>query len=51
VAAGKTDRVVVWQGGEIKDVPLDEVAGHTRGLTPDHSLIQTARDIGICLGD
>jgi ATP-dependent phosphofructokinase / diphosphate-dependent phosphofructokinase len=51
VAAGKTDRVVVWQSGVVTDVPLDDVAGKTRGLTPDHSLIQTAREMGICLGD
>jgi ATP-dependent phosphofructokinase / diphosphate-dependent phosphofructokinase len=51
VAAGKTDRVVVWQSGVVTDVPLDDVAGKTRGLTPNHSLIQTAREMGICLGD
>ena len=51
VAAGQTDRVVVWQSGVVTDVPLDDVAGKTRGLTPDHSLIQTARQMGICLGD
>ena len=51
VATGQTARVVVWQSGEVTDVPLADVAGKTRGLTPDHSLIRTAREMGICLGD
>ena len=51
VAQGKTDRVVTWQRGAVVDVPLNEVAGQTRCLSPDHSMVQTARKMGICLGD
>ena len=51
VATGQIHRVAVWQSGQISDVALYEVAGKTRRLPPDHALIQTAREIGICLGD
>ena len=51
VAAGKTNRFVVWQSGRPTDVALDEVAGKTRALQPDNVLITTARQLGICLGD
>lgn len=48
---GKTNRVVVSERGKIIDVPLDEVAGKTRELKLDGTLITTARQMGICLGD
>jgi ATP-dependent phosphofructokinase / diphosphate-dependent phosphofructokinase len=51
LAKGHSDRVVVWRNGEASDVPLEEVAGKTRALTTDHSLVKTARQLGICFGD
>lgn len=51
VVQGKTNRYVVWQSGKAKDVPLEAVAGKTRGLKIDGQLVQTARRVGICLGD
>ena len=51
IAAGKTNRYVVWQDGKSTDVPLEAVAGKTRGLRPDGMLVGTARRLGICLGD
>ena len=48
---GKTNRVVVSERGKIIDVALDEVAGKTRQLKLDGTLITTARQMGICLGD
>lgn len=51
VAAGKTNRFVVWRNGRPTDVALEKVAGRTRGLKPDGVLITTARRLGICLGD
>lgn len=51
VAEGKTNRVAVWRNGEATDVALADVAGKTRTLTGDHTLIKTARQLGICLGD
>ena len=51
VVEGKTNRYVVWRDGKATDVALDEVAGKTRGLEPDGTLVTTARRLGICLGD
>jgi 6-phosphofructokinase 1 len=51
VVEGKTNRVVVSERGKITDVPLDHVAGQTRALKLDGTLITTARQMGICLGD
>ncbi len=51
IMQGKTDRYVVWQEGRTTDVALAEVAGKTRGLKTDGMLVQTARRLGICLGD
>lgn len=51
VVEGKTNRVVVSERGKIIDVPLDHVAGKTRALKLDGTLITTARQMGICLGD
>jgi 6-phosphofructokinase 1 len=51
IAQGKTNRVVVSQKGKIADVPLEQVAGTTRPLKEDNTLIRTAREMGICLGD
>jgi 6-phosphofructokinase 1 len=51
VAQGKTNHVAVWRQGAATEVPLEDVAGKTRALTMDHTLIKTARDMGICLGD
>jgi ATP-dependent phosphofructokinase / diphosphate-dependent phosphofructokinase len=48
---GKANRYVVWRDGKATDVALDEVAGKTRGLKPDGTLVTTARRLGICLGD
>jgi 6-phosphofructokinase 1 len=51
IAQGKTDRYVVWKFGQLTSVPLDAVAGKTRGLRLDGQLVHTARRVGICLGD
>jgi 6-phosphofructokinase 1 len=51
LAKGESNRIAVWQNGQAKDVPLEDVAGKTRALSPDHPLVLTARQLGICLGD
>lgn len=38
-----------WQTIEL--VPLDEVAGRTKGVPVDGDTVATARELGICLGD
>ena len=47
----RTDRVVVWQHGQVVDVPLSEVAGITRAVDPYGTLANTARGLGIYIGD
>ena len=32
-------------------LPLEEVAGKRRTVPPDHSWVQAARHVGVCLGD
>jgi len=43
--------MVAARGDGVEAVPLEEVAGETRVVPPDHPWIQAARDIGSCLGD
>lgn len=51
IADGKTDRVVVWENGKIVDAALDDVAGTTRALKLDGTMVETARRMGIFIGD
>ena len=51
VAAGRFDRMVAWRDGGVVDVPLAEVAGQTRAVDPHGRVAQTARGLGIYLGD
>ncbi len=50
VARGETGRMVALRGGEIESVPISEVAGKLRLVTPDHPLVNAARSLGISLG-
>jgi 6-phosphofructokinase 1 len=50
VERGQTGCMVALRGGEITSVPLKEVAGRYRKVTPDHPWVRTARAIGVCLG-
>ena len=50
VRGGRFGRMVTLQGDAIASVPLDEVAGRTRNVPPDHALIDAARGIGVMLG-
>jgi 6-phosphofructokinase 1 len=43
--------MVAARGDNTEAVPLDQVAGKRKTVPPDHSWIQTARDIGVCMGD
>ena len=43
--------MVALQNGKIVPVPLSEVAGKLKTVPKDCDVIQTGRDIGICLGD
>jgi phosphofructokinase-like protein len=51
VQAGQFDRMVSWQHNTVTSFPIDEAIKKYRGVDPDSQLIQTARGLGICLGD
>jgi 6-phosphofructokinase 1 len=51
LAQGGRDRMVAWWNRKVIDVPLEKVAGRSRTVDPDGSLVRTARALGICLGD
>jgi ATP-dependent phosphofructokinase / diphosphate-dependent phosphofructokinase len=39
------------QGGEIRLLPLEEVSGKKKFVSPDHPLVQSARLVSTCFGD
>ncbi len=43
--------MVAARGSDTVPVPLEEVVGKRKTVPLDHDWIQTARDIGVCLGD
>lgn len=51
IAQGKLGRMVAWQHGQVVDVPITDVAGITRAIDPYGTLAQTARGLGIYIGE
>jgi 6-phosphofructokinase 1 len=51
VADGATNRMVAWQNRGVTDVHIDEVTQGFQAVDLDGSLVKTAREMGICLGD
>lgn len=51
IAAGKFDRMVAWSDRRVIDVPLSDAIEHYQAVERDGALVQTARGLGICLGD
>lgn len=51
IAKGKFGRMAAMQNGSIVDVPVEKVAGRSRGVTADDAMVHTARGLGITLGD
>ncbi len=43
--------MVGFENNHVVTIPLEEVAGRQKLVPPDSIYIQTARDLGICLGD
>jgi 6-phosphofructokinase 1 len=43
--------MVAARGDDTEAVPLSEVVGKRKTVPLDHTWLQTARDIGVCLGD
>lgn len=50
VVEGERNQMVALIGNEISTVPLKEVAGKIRKVTPDHPWVRTAVSTGVCLG-
>ncbi len=48
---GRFDVMVGVQGEDIVPVPLADVAGRQRLVTPDSQVLQAARSVGTCFGD
>ena len=51
IIEGNYGNMVALRNGDIVPVPLSEVAGKLKTVPPDCSIVQAARQTGICLGD
>ena len=51
IAEGKYDRMVTWQDRQVMSVPISEAIKDYRAVNPEDTLVDTARGLGICLGD
>lgn len=51
IEKGQFDRMVVWRGRNVDSVPLSEALARYQPIDAKHSLVQTARAMGICLGN
>jgi 6-phosphofructokinase 1 len=48
---GAVGQLVVWAGGKIGEVPIEQVANKQRLVPLDHPLLATARAVGTSFGD
>ena len=51
LAQKKFGNLVAVKGGEITATPLSTVAGVVKPIPANDPMLQTARNLGICLGD
>jgi 6-phosphofructokinase 1 len=51
IQEGQFGRMVSYKSGEVQSVPLADAVNHLRLVEPDGEVVQTARALGICLGD
>ncbi|MGK7939192.1 MAG: ATP-dependent 6-phosphofructokinase [Crocosphaera sp.] len=51
IAQGKFDQMVAWQNRQIVSVPIAEAIQTYHTVNPEGTLVNTARGLGICLGD
>ena len=51
IAEGKYDRMVTWEDRQVMSVPISEAIKDYRAVNPEDTLVDTARGLGICLGD
>lgn len=45
------NKIVVLKDNKLTRIPISDIANKTKGVPLDSDTVQTARDIGICLGD
>ncbi len=50
IVEGKSGVMVADQGGYAVPVPLEEIAGNRRIIPDDHPLLDSLKNLGICLG-
>ncbi len=51
LARGKYNCMIAYRGDECVPIPLSQVTGRRKTVTPDHPLVRTARLLGTCFGD
>jgi len=51
VQARDFNKLVVLKDNQLTSVPISDIADKNKAVSPDSDTVQTARDIGICLGD
>jgi 6-phosphofructokinase 1 len=51
IQQGRFDRMVAWKDRQVIDVPIADAIKENRVVHKGDTLIQTARGLGICLGD
>lgn len=51
IAQGKFGRMVAWQNRQVVDIPLKEAIATYQAVSPDSTMLKTARALGICVGD
>jgi 6-phosphofructokinase 1 len=51
LAKGQSQRLVVWRGGNVGDIPINQAVTGPRFVPLDGEMIHTARGLGIYLGE
>lgn len=52
IAQGQSIQITAWQNGRVVPIPIQEVCQHSPvGVDPNSDLVQTARALGIYVGD
>lgn len=51
IAEGKFDQVVTWQQRKVMSVPIPDAIARYSKVNPEGTLVKTARNLGIYLGD
>jgi 6-phosphofructokinase 1 len=49
--AGESDKMVAFKPPNIVPIPLEDIVGKTRNVSPDFDVVKTSKSMGICFGD